>query len=169
MNNLTDCPYFSTKYFFMRLLSLATAFLLFSVAVNAQNFDPAPSPLKDKLENALKRYGTIEQIKLSDTQKKTFTAKPGKEYFSWVVFSKSSTVVRRMMIIEQGPKGEKVKIHYPKFTQAITDADNQAFVITFVAPEGELPLTYRVDASTEATVYLYEVTRGFKRDLNTKN
>ncbi|MCU0389347.1 MAG: hypothetical protein MUE71_12140 [Chitinophagaceae bacterium] len=153
----------------MRLLSLAITIFVFSIAVNAQNFEPAPSPLKDKLENALKRYGTIEQIKLSDPDKKTFTGKPGKEYFSWVVYSKTSTAVRRMMIIEQGPQGEKIKIHYPRFNQAITDADNQAFAISFVAPEGDSPLTYRVDASPEATVYLYEITRGFKRDLNTKN
>ena len=153
----------------MRLLSLTTILMVFSVLVNAQNFEPAPGPLKDKLENVLKRYGTIQQVFLSNPQRKIFEGKPGKEYFVWVVYDKSSTAVRRMMIIQQGPKGEKIKIHYPKFNQAISDEKNQAFVITYVAPEGDSPITYRVDASPEATIYLYEVTRGFKRDLNTKN
>ena len=74
-----------------------------------------------------------------------------------------------MMIIQQGSVGEKLKIHYPRFNQAINDVNKQAFAINFVAPEGEAPLTYRVDASPESTVYIYELTRGFKRDLKTNN
>jgi hypothetical protein len=159
------------KIFYMRLFSLATAILIFSITANAQNFDPAPSPLKDKLENALKRYGTIEQVPISDRTKKTYECKPGKEYFVWVVYEKSSTAVRRMMVIQLGDKGEKLKIHYPKFNQAITDANNQAFFITFTVPEdtGKPTVPYKMDASPESTVYFYEGTRGFKRDLNTKN
>jgi hypothetical protein len=153
----------------MRLLSLATILTVFSFAAGAQNFDPQPSPVQDKLENALKRYGTIERVSLNDSNKKTFDGKSGQEYFAWVLFKKSSSVVRRMMIIQLGEQGEKVKIHYPKFNQAITDEENQAFVISFVAPTDVAGLLYKVDASPEATVYLYAVTRGFKRDLNTKN
>jgi len=153
----------------MRLISLATGFLLLSLTAHSQNFEPTPGPLKDKLENALKRYGTIEQIFPDNPAKKTFTGKPGKEYFAWVVYDRESTAVRRMMIIQQGPGGEKVKIHYPRFNQAINDANNQAFAISFIAPEESSPLVYRVDASPESTVYLYEITRGFKRDMNTRN
>lgn len=153
----------------MRLLSLATGILLLSLTAHSQNFEPASGPLKDKLENALKRYGTIQPVYLDDAQKKTFTGKAGKEYFAWVVYSKESTAVRRMMIIQQGPGGEKEKIHYPRFNQAINDTQNQAFAISFIAPESSIPLTYRVDASPESTVYLYELIRGFKRDLNTTN
>jgi hypothetical protein len=153
----------------MRLLSLATILTVFSFAAQAQNFDPQPSPIQDKLENALKRYGTIQRVELSDKQTKTFEGKSGQEYFAWVLYKKSSTAVRRMMIIQLGEQGEKVKIHYPKFNQAITDVENQAFVISFVAPEDVAGLLYRIDASPEATVYLYAVTRGFKRDMNSKN
>ncbi len=155
----------------MRKLHVATALLLlFSATAFSQNFEPQPSAVQEKLENALKRYGTIERIYLSDAKQKSFEAKPGKEYFSWIVFKKNSDVVRRMMFIQLGAQGEKVKIHYPKFNQAISDADNQAFLITFVVPEdtGSPVVKYKVDASAEATVYIYEATRGFKRDLNTK-
>jgi hypothetical protein len=153
----------------MRLLFLATILTIVSIAAQAQNFDPQPSPVQNKLENALKRYGTIERVLLNDNENKTFAGKPGQEYFAWVLYKKSSTGVRRMMIIQLGEQGEKVKIHYPKFNQAITDEENQAFVISFVAPQDVAGLLYKVDASPEATVYLYAVTRGFKRDLNTKN
>jgi hypothetical protein len=150
----------------MRLTMLATLVSIFSISAVAQNFDPEPSPVQDKLENALKRYGTIERVYLADKAEKTFEAKPGKEYFTWVVFKKSSTSVRRMMIIQQGPNGEKLKIHYPKFNQAIRDPENQAFFISFVTPEDTNSTTvqYRVDASPDATIYIYEGTRGFKRD-----
>jgi hypothetical protein len=151
----------------MQKLTFATALLfLFALPSFSQNFDPEPSAVQDKLENALKRYGTIERVYLNDNEKKTFEAKPGKEYYAWVVYKKSSTVVRRMMIIQLGSQGEKVKINYPKFNQAITDADNQAFFISVVAPEDTNTPTvlYRVDASPESTVYIYEATRGFKRD-----
>jgi hypothetical protein len=151
----------------MRKLTFATVTLfLFAFSAQSQNFEPAPSPLQDKLEHALKRYGTIERVYLTDTQGKTFEAKPGKEYFSWVVYKKSSTAVRRQMIVQLGEQGEKLKIHYPKFTQAISDAENQAFFITMIVPEdtGTPTVTYKVDASPEATIYIYEATRGFKRD-----
>ncbi len=153
----------------MRLLFLATILTVVTLAAGAQNFDPQPSPVQNKLENALKRFGTITKIELSDKQNKTFEGKPGQEYFAWVLYKKSSTAVRRMMIIQLGEKNEKVKIHYPKFNQAITDEENQAFAISFIAPTDVSSLLYKIDASPESTIYLYEVIRGFKRDLNTNN
>lgn len=151
----------------MRKLTFATVLLfLFVTSSFSQNFDPEPSAVQEKLENALKRYGTIERVYLNDKVKKTFEAKPGKEYYAWVVYKKTSTVVRRMMIIQLGSQGEKVKINYPKFNQAFTDAENQAFFITVTAPEdtNSTVVLYKVDANPEATVYIYEGTRGFKRD-----
>lgn len=155
----------------MRKLTFVTAILfVFALQASSQNFEPAPSVVQDKLEAYLKRYGTLERIMLTDMKQKTFEAKPGKEYFTWFVFKKSDQTVRRMMMIQMGENGEKIKIHYPKFNQALTDEDNQAFIITFKVPEdtGRTVVTYRVDASPESTVYIYEGTRGFKRDLNTK-
>jgi hypothetical protein len=151
----------------MRKLTFASVILfLFAIPAFSQNFDPGPSAVQEKLENALKRYGTIERVYLNDKVKKTFEAKPGKEYYAWVVFKNSSTVVRRMMIIQLGPQGEKIKINYPKFNQAFSDAENQAFFIQVNAPEDTNTPTvlYKVDASPESTVYIYEATRGFKRD-----
>jgi hypothetical protein len=151
----------------MRKLTFATvALILFALPAFSQNFEPAPSTLQTKLENALKRSGTIERVYLTDKENKTFEAKPGKEYFAWVVYKKSSDAVRRMMFIQLGSQGEKVKIHYPKFNQAISDADNQAFFITFTVPTdtGYPSVMYKVDASVESTIYIYEGTRGFKRD-----
>ncbi len=155
----------------MRKLTFATFFLaLFAVPAFCQNFDPPPSPVQDKLEKVLKRYGTIERVSLFDKAKKTFETKPGKEYFTWVVYKKNSTAVRRMMVIQLGQQGEKVKIHYPKFNQGISDDQYQAFFITWTVPDDGTPIVqYRVDASPEASVYIYEGVRGFKRDLNTKN
>lgn len=156
----------------MRKIALAFFLLaIFALPAFSQNFEPATSAVQDKLENALKKYGTIERVVLTDMQKKTFETKPGKEYFVWVVYKKSSTAVRRQMIIQLGSQGEKIKIHYPKFSQAISDDKNQAFFITFKVPEdtGMPTVMYRVDASAESTIYIYEGTRGFKRDLNTNN
>ena len=154
----------------MRKLTFVTAVLfLFAIPAISQNFEPAPSVPQDKLEAFLKRYGTLERVTISDMQKKTFEAKAGKEYFTWFVFKKSDKSVRRMMIIQEGENGEKLKIHYPKFTQAISDEDHQAFIIIFKVPEdtGKAFVTYRVDASSQSNVYIYEGTRGIKRDLNT--
>jgi hypothetical protein len=151
----------------MRKLTFVTAILfVFAIPAFSQNFEPAPSALQEKLENALKRYGTIERVYLTDKQNKTIEAKPGKEYFTWVVYKKSSDAVRRQMFIQLGPQGEKLKINYPKFNQAISDAENQAFFITMIVPEdtGRPTVTYKVDASPDATIYIYESTRGFKRD-----
>lgn len=155
----------------MRKLTFATVLLcLFIIPAFSQIFNPSPNPVQEKLENFLKRYGTLERVYLMDEANKTFEAKPGKEYFGWFVFDKKNEAVRRMMMIQLGNGDEKVKIHYPKSSQAITDANNQAFGIGFIVPEdtGNSTVVYKVDASVEATVYIYEVTRGFKRDIKTQ-
>jgi hypothetical protein len=148
----------------MRLIIVCFTLVFSSAIGKAQNFEPVRDDLQDKMEKSIQRFGTIQRVFLDDKEKKTFIGQPGKEYFGWFVYDKSSTAVRRMMIIQQGNQGEKVKIHYPKFNQAVRDIEKQGFAINFVAPEITGPITYRVDASPEASVYLYEVTRGFKRD-----
>jgi hypothetical protein len=143
--------------------------LFFILTVSAQNFEPAPSTSQDKLENFLKKYGSIKRIYLADAAQKTFEGKPGIEYFAWFVFDAQNKATRRMMIIQLGDKGEKVKIHYQKTSSALTDGVKQAFGIGFIAPTeiSKGVITYKVDASPEASVYIYEVTRGVKRDAKT--
>jgi hypothetical protein len=149
----------------MRFIIICLTLAFFSTIAKAQNFEPARDKVQDKIEKSLSRFGTIQRVFLDDKEKKTFIGQPGKEYIGWFVYDKNSAAVRRMMIIQQGTQGEKVKIHYPKFNQAVSDIDKQGFAINFIAPSDVTgPITYRVDASPEATVYLYEVTRGFKRD-----
>ena len=151
----------------MRSFTVAALLTLCSLSAIAQTFHPDPNPVQDRIEKFLKRYGTIERVYLADEQKKIFEAKPGKEYFAWVTFESRFKGVRRMMLVQQGVQGEKVKIHYTRFNQAISDGYTQAYVITLIAPgeAAESTLPYRVDASKEATIYIYELTRGFKRDL----
>lgn len=148
----------------MRFIITAFVIVLFANVLNAQNFEPQPSTSQEKIEKSLNRLGSFERVYLTDTNNKIFEAKPGAEYIGWFVFDRNSTATRRMMIIQLGTQGEKVKIHYPKFNQAIKDLENQGFVINFIAPDAQGIIKYRVDASPECSVYLYQLTRGVKRD-----
>ena len=148
----------------MRFIITCVTLAFFSTIAKAQNFEPTNDKVQQKIENSISRFGTIQRVFLNDKEKKTFIGQPGKEYFGWFVYDKNSIAVRRMMIIQQGDQGEKLKIHYPVFNQAVSDINKQGFAISFVAPQTAGPITYRIDASPEATVYLYELIRGFKRD-----
>jgi hypothetical protein len=150
---------------------MATLMLAFSLNALAQNFDPTPSSAQEKLEVFLKRFGTFDKISLNDATKKTFLAEPGKDYFIGFAFEAKDESVRRMMIAQLGEKGEKVKLHYPKASRAVNDGKTQFFAIEFTAPTdvSGSSITYRVDASPTANVYLYRITRGVKRDTPVLN
>jgi hypothetical protein len=138
--------------------------LLFTAnSLLAQNFEPAPGPVEDKIKLLIKRYGTAERIYLNDTQRRTFDARGGSIYVVGFVYTPDSKGTRRMMVYEMGPNNEKKNLKYPDYSKGYRGALGQLFSVRLL-PEGDdnTITTYKIDADDEAQVYIFKVIPGVK-------
>jgi hypothetical protein len=143
---------------------LGIGILFSAAALWAQNFDPAPSDIQSKLETYLKRYGTVERIMLSDVKGETFDAIAGERYVVAFLYNVNDSETRRMMVYEQGPKGEKVNPQYPAASKGYRGINGkQLFVLRLQQPADRTGvIKYKIDTNTSATVYIYKLIAGVK-------
>lgn len=147
------------KHFLLYGISL----LLTANSLLAQNFEPAPGPVEDKIKLLIKRYGSAERIYLNDTQRQTFDARGGSIYVIGFVYTPESKGTRRMMVYEMGPNNEKKNLKYPDYSKGYRGALGQLFSVKLL-PEGDenTITTYKIDADDEAQVYIFKVIPGVK-------
>jgi hypothetical protein len=149
----------------MKKIVIACACVLFAAtAIQAQNFEPAPNEFQTKMEKYIGRYGTSERVYLNDTKKKTFDAKGGQIYLIAFVYNANSQHKRRMMVYEIGPNGEKTNPKYPDYSKGFRDSQGWQMFHVRLDTEGDnnTITKYKIDADTEATVYIYRVIKGVK-------
>lgn len=147
------------KHFLLYGISL----LLTANSLSAQNFEPEPGMVDDKIKALINRYGKSERIYLNDTKRETFDARGGAVYIVAFTYAPDAKGTRRMMVYEMGPNNEKKNIKYPDFSKAYRGAKGQLFYVR-LDPEGDenTITTYRIDADAESSVYIYKATPGVK-------
>jgi hypothetical protein len=147
-----------------KIFQLSVIFCISSLAINAQQFEPAPSEFQNKLEKYIGRYGTPERIYLQDAKNKTFDGKGGELYLVAFMYDINTKTKRRMMVYEIGSAGEKKNPKYPDYSNAIRgDGSSQMFHVRLDADGDANTITkYKIDTDAAATVYIYRLKRGVK-------
>jgi hypothetical protein len=146
-----------------QLLVMAIAICLTSLA-KAQQFEPAPSAVQSKLEQSMKRFGTVERMYLTDAKAQTIDLKDGGEYVIGFAYDINTKTTRRMLVYEVGPKGEKINLQYPSYSKGYRGVPGIQFFHVFVTPKGDGNTVhkYKIDADDAATVYIYKLIPGVK-------
>jgi hypothetical protein len=147
------------KHFLLYGISL----LLTTNSLLAQNFEPGPGVVDDKIKALINRYGKSERIYLNDTKRETFDARGGSIYIVAFTYTPEATGTRRMMVYEVGANNEKKNIKYPDFSKAYRGAKGQLFYVR-LDPEGDenTITTYKIDTDAGASVYIYKAMPGVK-------
>jgi hypothetical protein len=142
---------------------LLSPVLFFSMAASAQQFEASSSETTKIIEDFVGRYGTAERIYITDAKNKTFEV-PANEKFGVVfAYEVNDKVKRRMMMYQMGPKGEKVKIHYPGMDKGYRIGSLQLFGLRLTSPgDAGAAVKYKIDSNPSATVYIYKLIPGVK-------
>lgn len=145
------------------ILLYGISLLLTANSLLAQNFEPGPGIVDDKIKALINRYGKSERIYLNDTKRETFDARGGAIYIVAFTYASDAKGTRRMMVHEIGPNNEKKNIKYPDFSKAYRGPKGQLFYVR-LDPEGDenTITTYKIDTDESASVYIYKATPGVR-------